>query len=148
MNDDESDAMWKIYVDGTGGIAIRSSISRLKQCFHDCQEEIGLGKISYITNDPTGPHVDHVARRFMRKRLAFKHEQEARLVFYDPKQGHTGRTGIQIPVDVHVLIERIVVSPRAEEWFIALVRKLITKLGYDFEVIPSESSAPLPIVGG
>jgi hypothetical protein len=148
MNDGESEAMWKIYVDGTGGVAIRSNISRLKQCFSKSREEIALGRISYITDDPTGPHVDHVARRFMRKRPAFKHEQEARLVFYDQKQENTGCAGIQIPVDVGILIEKIIVSPRSEDWFIALVKKLITTLGHDFDVIPSENSAPLPIMRG
>jgi hypothetical protein len=82
----------------------------------------------------------------MRKRPAFKHEQEARLVFYDQKQEHTGCAGIEIPVDLSILIEKIVVSPRAEDWFVSLVKKLITTLGHDFEVIPSEGSTPLPII--
>jgi hypothetical protein len=145
MNDGESDAMCKLYVDGTGGVAIRSNISRLKQCFHKSQEDMSLGRISYITDDSTGPHFDHMVRRYMRKKPAFKHEQEVRLVFYDEKQEYTGRTGIQIPIDVGILIEKVVVSPRAEGWFAVLVKKLITKLGHDIEVIPSEGSVPLPI---
>jgi hypothetical protein len=33
MNDNESDAMWKIYLKSTEGVAIQSTVSRLKACF-------------------------------------------------------------------------------------------------------------------
>jgi len=143
MNDSESDAMWKIYVNGIGGVAIRSSIVRLKQCFQNSQEDISLGRIHYI-NDETG-HFEHPLRRYMRKKSAFKHEQEVRLVFYDENNEYSGCPGLSIPVDVSVLVERIVVSPRAESWFLPLVKKLVIKLGHEIEVVSSEGSAPLPI---
>ena len=57
MNDSESDAMWKIYVEGTGGVAIRSTITRLKHCFDKSPQDISLGRIRYI-NDEAG-HFDH-----------------------------------------------------------------------------------------
>jgi hypothetical protein len=141
MNDSESDAMWKIYVNGIGGIAILSSISRLKECFCNSTETISLGLIRYVDNEPN--NIDHPVRRCMRKRTAFKHEQEVRLAYYDRK--HLGQSGLLIPVDVGVLIEKIVVSPRADSWFLLLVENLITKLGYGIEVVSSEASAPLPI---
>jgi hypothetical protein len=142
MNDSESDAMWKIYVEGTGGVAIRSTITRLKHCFDKSPQDISLGRIRYI-NDEAG-HFDHPLRRYMRKRPAFRHEQEVRLVFYDENKQHTGHRGISIPVDVGVLVERIVISPRAESWLLPLVKKLVIKVGHEIEVVPSEGSAPLP----
>ena len=48
MNDTESDAMWKIYVNGVGGVAIRSNITRIKQCFRNSPTDVSLGRIHYI----------------------------------------------------------------------------------------------------
>jgi hypothetical protein len=80
-----------------------------------------------------------------RKKSAFKHEQEVRLVFYDENREHSGYRGLLIPVDVGVLIEKIVVSPRAEGWFLSIVKTVVTKLGNEIEVAPSEGATPLPI---
>lgn len=143
MNDSESDAMWKIYVTGTGGVAIRSNISRLKSCFQHSLEDIGLGRIMYIGDDHIGDKFfDHLAQRFMRKRLAFRHEQEIRLMYYDDSKKRSALPGVLIPIDVKVLIEKIVVSPTSEDWFRPLVRNIIAKLGYDLDVITSDASTP------
>jgi hypothetical protein len=142
MNDSESDAMWKLYVNGTGGVAIRSTITRLKRCFDNSPQDISLRRIRYI-NDEAG-HFDHPLRRYMRKKSAFRHEQELRLTFYDEKREYSGHRGLSIPVNVSVLIESIVVSPRAESWLLPLVKNLVIKLGHEIEVRPSEGSAPLP----
>ena len=80
----------------------------------------------------------------MRKRPAFRHEQEVRLVFYDENKQYAGDRGISIPVDVGALVERIVISPRAESWLLPIVKKLVTKIGHEIEVVSSEGSAPLP----
>jgi hypothetical protein len=141
MNDSEADAMWEIYATGINGVAVRSTVSRLKQCFHNSPQDISLGTISYSCADPAvRPHVDpdHIVRRCMRKRPAFKHEQEVRLVFYDEHRKHTGHAGIQIPIDVTMLIEKIVVSPRAENWFLSIVKTLVATLGYEIKVFPSD----------
>jgi hypothetical protein len=141
MNDSESDAMWKLYVNGLGGVAVRSSVSRIKEGFRNSVEKISLGRIRYI--DDESDHLDHMLRRCMRKKSAFKHEQEVRLVFHDYKL--SGQPGLLIPVDVSVLIEKIVISPRAKSWFFSLVKNVVSKLGYHIEVVASEGSAPLPI---
>jgi hypothetical protein len=62
----KSDAMWKIYATGIKGVAVRSTVSRLKQCFHNSPQDISLGTISYSCVDPAvRPHVDpdHIVRR-------------------------------------------------------------------------------------
>jgi hypothetical protein len=143
MNDSESDAMWKLYATGSGGVAIRSSITRLKECFHASDKEVHLGRIRYVEDETA--HLDHPVHRSMRKRLAFKHEQEVRLIYYDKHREHAGSGGLLIPIDVSTLVEKMVVSPRADDWFLSLVKKTITRLGYDIEVVPSAASSPLPI---
>ena len=145
MNESESDARWKIYLSGTGGVAIRSNISRLKRCFEHSGLDIYLGKIAYIGSDHLGDGFDMNLRRFMRKKLAFRHEREVRLVYYDEHKNHPGKSGTLIPIDVPELIDKIVISPRAEEWFLPLVKSLVTKLGFAFDGVPSEGAEPLPI---
>jgi hypothetical protein len=155
MNDDESDAMWKIYVNGIGGVAIRSTVLRLKKSLDASPHDISIGRISY--NDDVD-HFEHPLRRFMRKKPAFKHEQEVRLVYYDNvlehigqsevlinHERHAGQSGLLIPVNADTLIEKIVVSPRAENWFMTIVETIVNRLGYDIEAIPSDGCAPLPL---
>jgi hypothetical protein len=58
------------------------------------------------------------------------------------RRASPGRKGVYVPADVSVLIERIVVSPFSPTWFSDLVVSLSKKLGYTFEVVPSEMSRP------
>ena len=69
MNDDESDAMWKIYVNGIGGVAIRSTVLRLKKSLDASPHDISIGRISY--NDDVD-HFEHPLRRFMRKKACLQ----------------------------------------------------------------------------
>src|ERR1700680_969241 len=84
----------------------------LKESFRNSQQNISLGKITY----GAGCHrvrLDHPVRRYMRKKPAFRHEheQEPRLVFFDENKNHLGKPGVLIPVDVKILIEKVVISP-------------------------------------
>jgi hypothetical protein len=47
MNDDESDAMWKIYGYDANGVAVRSSFNRIKECFKDTPHKIFIGEVEY-----------------------------------------------------------------------------------------------------
>jgi hypothetical protein len=111
----------------------------LKESFRNSQQNISLGKITYGAGCHR-VHLDHPVRRYMRKKPAFRHEQEARLVFFDENKDHLGKPGVLIPVDVKILIEKVVISPKAEAWFLSLVKNLIAKLGYAVKVIPSDGS--------
>jgi len=109
---------------------------------------------------------------YMFKRLAFQHEREVRvganrsdvcMDFFDA----TGflktpspsvkvedillspqRRGVYIEVDISVLIEKVVVSPLSPDWFSDLVVSASKKLGFNFEVVPSEMSRPSPLSVG
>lgn len=143
MNDSESDAMWKLYVNGNGGVAIQSTIQRLKQSFSTIEEEIYLGKIKYIDEGHLEGY-DMYLRRYMRKRRAFEHEREIRAIFYDKDQKSKSQPGVLIATQLDVLIERIVIAPRAEGWFGDIVKSIVSKLGYQFEVVTSDAARPLP----
>jgi len=168
MNDGESDAMWKLYVKGSEGVAIQSTVDRVISSFAGCSDTVYIGEVKYVDHAtltaPTGTPFGF--SDYMFKRLAFQHEQEVRLgtcredvrvEFFDdagllktPAPGvgagdvllSPGRKGVYVSTDVSVLIERVVVSPFSPVWFSDLVVSLSKKLGYTFEVVSSEMSRP------
>jgi hypothetical protein len=80
MNDGESDAMWKLYVKEGSGIAIQSTVDRLKGCFANTDRPVHIGLVQYIDYEQTPPPVSFLGTSwFVCKRKAFAHEQELRV---------------------------------------------------------------------
>jgi hypothetical protein len=171
MNDSESDAMWKIYSKVSAGVAIQSSVSRLRASFVNTPDTVLMGVVEYVDPDkmPTSTTSDPMFGGFsdyMFKRTAFAHEREVRVGtyradvrfgFFDSagfikvrEPGTTAnqvllspdRKGVYVAVDVPTLIERLVISPYAPNWFSDLVTSLVGKLGYTFDIVSSEMSRP------
>jgi hypothetical protein len=168
MNDGESDAMWKLYVKGSAGVAIRSTVSRVMDSFHKASDTVYMSEVRYADPDKLIAQDTSIfgISDYIFKRNAFQHEREVRLgtnrpdvrmEFFDdqgilkiPKPGITAdhiltspaRKGIYVVIDVSTLVETVVVSPYASNWFSDLVSSLTKKLGYDFEIVSSEMSRP------
>jgi len=168
MNDGESDAMWKIYVRGSEGVAIQSTVSRLITSFNTCADTVYMGEVKYVDHATlaSSPGTLFGFSDYIFKRLAFRHEQEVRLgtyrsdvrtEFFDevgklktpaPRVKAEDvllspkRTGVYVVADISVLIERVVVSPLSPTWYSDLVISLCKKLGYTFNVVSSEMSRP------
>jgi hypothetical protein len=167
MNDNESDAMWKIYLKSGEGVAIQSTVERLKSCFCNTPDTVYVGEVQYIDHSTFPPTLETLGySNYMFKRLAFQHEREVRvgtfrndvnIKYFDdlgwlkvPPLGTTvenilqtpGRKGIYVGIDVSELIHSVVVSPLSPDWFSDLVISSSKKLGYEFQVIPSEMARP------
>ena len=167
MNDSESDAMWKIYSRGAVGVAIQSTVSRVMQSFDKATDTVYMSEVQYADPDKlVEPDSIIAPSDYIFKRSAFRHEQEVRsgttrpdvrMEFFDdlgklkiPAPGVTAaqvvtfpdRKGIYVTVDVPTLVERIVISPFAPNWFSELVASLTQKLGYTFAIVSSEMSRP------
>ena len=144
MNDDESDAMWKVYDTGGRGVAIQSIVGGLRSSLAAATDKtVYIGQIRYYREPDNNPSKTNIyVWRFMRKRMAFQHEKELRAVVID--EANRGLVGVNIPVNLDDLIGRVVISPYAEPWIAPLVKALASRLGYKFEVVPSEASAPSP----
>ena len=168
MNDSESDAMWKLYVKGSAGVAIRSTVSRVMGSFDKASDTVYMSEVRYADPDKLiSPDTSILGvSDYIFKRSAFQHEKElrlgtnwcdARMEFFDDQgrlkisgPGITvdqiltspARKGVYIAVDVAKLVETVVVSPYASNWFSDLVSSLTKKLGYDFEIVSSEMSRP------
>jgi len=130
-NEQESAGMWKLYSNIGKGIAIQTTIPRLKESFKVCQKDIFIGKVIYIdyAKDTFYQGVSNgypglnFGVPFIHKRNIFLDEREYRAmhICHDPKL-------IDKPyfqVDLDILIENIIVAPKSEDWFIELIEILL-----------------------
>jgi hypothetical protein len=156
MNNDESDAMWKIYAHDVNGIAIRSSLNRLKDCFKGTPHKIFIGKVGYRDYSNSMINPSNVFYRYLSKRIAFAHEQELRAIWWsvnpdeqslvskDPKLIDEGG-GIAIPVDLNVLIDSVIVKPQSPQWLVELVKTVSTKFQLEAPILASDMSQEPPV---
>lgn len=148
LNNDESAAMWKLYVRGDNGIAIQSRFHRLKNCFNNYKdEEIRIGKIKYIDYQADYMPDGNVYYPFLYKRKSFEYEKELRalIIRYRELDGKVdvnvfNKGGDYIPIDVQTLVENMYVSPTSGPWFCDLVKSILNKYGLKIRPIKSSLS--------
>lgn len=162
MNEYESMAMWRLYLTGSEGVAIRSTYQRLINSFprfdgqnkganaDSTQKEllIHVGVVHYVDYESAK---SPCARRILLKRKSFEHEREIRAVAADTTWGDSptfddqGRPltrfeggGDYVPTDLQTLIETVYVSPEAQPWFVDLVRSAVSRYGLPCSVHQSD----------
>jgi hypothetical protein len=154
INNNESDAMWRLYLKDNEGVAIQSNAMIINKIIANTGIKIDSSKIRYINyeNDIWYHPIEYPRRSynlmapFVHKRVEFKHEQEFRLIYeiqeasenedyWDSQESHIGKF---IDVDVSNLIEKVWLPPtidiKAEEAII----KMTKELGFDFEFAHSK----------
>lgn len=122
LNDYESDAMWKLYLNMGEGIAIQSNVGRLISSLKKyTQDKIHMYRVEYVDYETFKIPEDSLSPYFY-KRISFKHENEFRAVIQKDREGQIKAdkipfiNGIYIPVDLEKLIERVYVSPTCPDW--------------------------------
>jgi hypothetical protein len=156
-NEHESAAMWDLYARSGAGIAIRSSVARLKACFTAAADHpVWIGRVRYrdYATEAIWGASSGVAPT-MTKRRSFAHENEVRAVFYAARSGNRYRVsqelydfveeGMDIPTDLDTLIECIVVAPQARGWFKDLVRGVIEDYGLGNKEVVTSSLDDRPL---
>lgn len=79
----------------------------------------------------------------MSKRIQYADEQEVRSIFDDFRVDRADApVGHFVPVNVETLVEQIVVSPRAPDWFLDVVIALCQSFGSHFPVTKSVLATP------
>jgi hypothetical protein len=138
--DGESLALWKIY--GTKGLAIQSSVARLKAVFQtQATPEVRIGQVRY-TEDPEGDSIGGSGPCWnaTTKRSIFDYEREIRVILYEtPLPGNLSEeeslkritaggfpTGHPVRIDLGQLIERVYLAPDSPSWLPSLVRSLLS----------------------
>lgn len=154
FNEVESEAMWKIYSSSEYAIAVSSTYNLLANALptvYEANEHFGplLGAVQYADHHQDKLPTGNIFNAIMHKHLSFKHEQECRAVVWRnggknwpgpvPDQViDTYPNGLIVPTDLGVLIQKVIVSPSAPEWFSDAVADITSKYGYKF---PVESSS-------
>lgn len=132
----ESDAMWRLYGHKSEGVAIKSTLGKLKQVFQEGPEEIYLGQVEYIDYNKWEPPAHpkegeglFPLEPFFWKRLGFQHENELRALLKRDCSAEN-QDGINVKVDITGLLDCVYLFPDSKDWFLKLVRTLIDKFGF------------------
>ncbi len=129
MNDFESAGMWKLYSKTNESICIQTTFGRLEKALPN---NIKFGKVKYINYDKDWIPESDVYYPFIYKRLSFEHERELRAIFdssdnYFNESFEKNENGYWINLNLQTLVQRIYVSPEAQDWFEEVVEKVKNK---------------------
>ena len=120
----ESEAMWKLYTKNMSeGIAIQTTYEKLYRALKK-DPSISIGRVNYIDYDSRFAGINE---SFWYKRKSFEHEKEIRAVYKDFRE--ESEYGKPIEINVNTLIQKIYVSPTAQEWFVDVVKETLDKYG-------------------
>lgn len=142
INEFESTAMWKVYLNNSDGVVIKSTVGRLKSALKSHTEnDIYIGKVNYVdySKEIWGNYLYYP---LIHKRSFFKYEQELRaLIRHSPsneefdivrenggldfdKLDGIKNGGVFINLDLGALIEEIIVPPKMETWKIKAIKNI------------------------
>ena len=145
-NEYESFAMWQIFTKNQEGLAIQSTIGRLKEALQPEKEtKQYIGEVNYIDYKKEYIPFDDNFFPFLFKRKSFQYEREVRIITDVTEQNISINDGLKINVDINVLIEKIYIHPKSENWYKKLVIELVTQLGFDFEIEKSDLESDILI---
>jgi hypothetical protein len=122
---DESAEMWKAYAP-TGGVAIKSSVKRIRESFSTPDVKVCATRVRYVDEQKDVTEQQGIHSPFVIKRRLFEFEAELRLMFVDAISDSPGQN---VPVEITTLIYEVVLGPDAEPWIQGLVQSLLTEKG-------------------
>ena len=135
--------LWASYASEHDGVAIKSTIKRLKMSVEGDENKIILGKIRYSYHSDKPSTSDTHLETVYRKRTEFKHENELRLCvdkslsIHRDEEFWRSKPAILIKCDLPMLVSEVRVAPFAGEWAIDAVRNLLHTYGLDCKVTRS-----------
>lgn len=144
MGDNESYAMWQIYAGKNDGVAICTTVDKLRRSLGTVGYDIDIRKINYIDYCKLRNEVfdfTEEQKRLLKesfyscKSIQYEYEKEIRIIINCDGEGSKF---IDIPVNLDIMIQSIYVNPFAHEWFINLIREVVDHYGlYDKPVLHS-----------
>lgn len=145
LEDEESEAMWRLYAGERYGVAVRSTAAGLVGSFTERLPDY-LGCVKYLAYDKEAMPVSELPPVFY-KRKAFEYEHEVRAVAAPSRRRDRAREpetkdGIEYPVDPGSLIQEIVVSPYSPDWLAEVVGATVASLGVNAKVRESALKRP------
>jgi hypothetical protein len=144
----QSMAMWRLYARKCYGIAIKSTFDDLCKSITS-PEKIYIGKVEYWDKEPSDlKDIGLYSGGVLHKRQCYNYEREVRSVVHKrslfwEELGiwgflDEGKKGVNIIVNLSVLIKKVYTCPDSPEWFYELVKNIVKKYGMNFEVLKSD----------
>ncbi len=136
--DDESYALWKVYLGGQRlGFAIKSTVGRLLDSIDGGGEEYAedyfIGRVQYSEELPSDSM--HRLHMLTRKMPFYRYENEIRLIILNYPRSEGGwktpyplGVGRHVQVDTDKLIEIAYLSPFAPSWFLDTISLVIERI--------------------
>jgi hypothetical protein len=150
LNAGESAAMWDLYLGAEPGVAIQSTVGALREQMDagSGATEVFIGAVEYIDYATDSWGSFRAFNRVFHKRSSFEHERELRAVIVRPRYAEladldvdkvvdAARNGIDVPIAVDRLVQRLWVSPRADQWFASLVERVVGQFDIDVPIVRS-----------
>lgn len=130
-NEQESEAMWRLYCGKGYGVAVQTTYKRLVEAIEN-QFDVYVGCVKYIDYEREWFPDANAFRPVMHKRLAFAHEHEVRLVSspstYRAMPPEQKPASISIPWNSSSMIERVFIDPYAPEYFYEVVQSIVNAI--------------------
>lgn len=146
INEYESFAMWQIFTKNNEGLAIQSTVGKLKKALiPERNFEQFIGEVNYIDYKKEYIPFDDAFFPFLFKRKSFQYEREVRIITDVSTTSHSINDGLKIHIDINSLIEKVYIHPKSENWYKKLVIELVSKLGFDFEIEKSDLESDILI---
>jgi hypothetical protein len=146
INEYESFAMWQIFTKNNEGLAIQSTIGRLKEALQpENRIEQYIGNVNYIDYKKEYIPFDDAFFPFLFKRKSFQYEREVRIISDVSTKNISVNDGLKINVDLSQLIEKIYIHPKSENWYKKLVIELVSKLNFNIEIEKSDLESDILI---
>jgi hypothetical protein len=147
LSEHESAALWGEYTDDNQGLAIVTSVENIQNALKS-KQAIVYGNVEYIDYENEGIP-EGVYSPLYHKRRSFQYEQEYRLAYIDLPQikssdvksnnpNNSPQPGHYVSVDIDGLISEIYISPTAEDWFMQLIKEVLSRYDIDCNIRKSD----------
>jgi len=170
VGEGESMAMWDLYGKGSGIVAVKTTVDKLKLAIAESPLRIFLGTVKYI-DWRVAPWDNNSLAMCFRKDLSYEHETEVRAIIWDegiiarnmsdaivaarsrsdyPNSGREpfilrkedGEHGIRAPFPPARLVREVVIGPREGRWVAGLVESVLKRYGLKINMTISNRLMP------
>jgi hypothetical protein len=127
MDESESIEMWKKYAP-RNGVAIQSTVGQLGSSFLESGISVTIGPVTYFKTEESRQYSFAVftGNLYIKHDEPYGREKELRALVYRPNVGN----GVDIPVNVAVLAERLVLSPELADWAVPYITEAIRHFSF------------------
>ena len=131
LNDSESAAMWEVYSRAGQGIAVCTTLEKLKRVKKPDGYEMEMFKVDYIDFNETFDegYINYELLPFKNKRKEFEYEHEFRIMLYKRNKAaelvYLPEEGIKLGINTAELIDGIIASPDMAEYEVSEIQKIL-----------------------